>query len=474
MTTAESSPGAHPRLTVILLAENVATGIQDTIRRALALGDSVAVIVVDDASTDATADNVRIMDDSRVTLISQPITLGIGASLRRVINMAKGESVLVHAAELALTDQQYAALLEPITTGEADVACGAEAAKYFQKSLSKISFAGVAIGQRKGAQRRHLVESLTLAMRGTVAADLELTHDGPVVIIQIGQRLRQENFKVCAVALGVIAHSDTTSRWRGTWGSVVGALLPRSGHLSDSLKRELAQFDSADTALSNTLTELDAATPKYADWITRMIEPQLGELILEVGAGHGTMTARLAGDSRSVVATDLSARCCNVLRDRYVGNARINVFEGGIPEASATTKFDSAVVINVLEHVPNHVEMLTELRESVVPGGRVIIFVPAFEGLYSEFDRRIGHYRRYRRSDLVNVLGQADLELVDMRYVNFIGAFAWWLIVRKLRRAPTAGGSAGLYDRMVVPIVSRLERRVTIPFGQSLLCVAKR
>jgi hypothetical protein len=103
-----------------------------------------------------------------------------------------------------------------------------------------------------------------------------------------------------------------------------------------------------------------------------------------------------------------------------------------------------------------------------------VLWVPAFDSLYGRFDHLIGHYRRYRRLDLEARCADAGLAVIESRYANLPGFAAWWLIVRVLRRTPTAGGLARVYDRYAVPVIRRVEARVRVPFGQSILLVAAR
>ena len=118
--------------------------------------------------------------------------------------------------------------------------------------------------------------------------------------------------------------------------------------------------------------------------------------------------------------------------------------------------------------------MLHQINDRLTPGGNLCIWVPAFPVLYGHFDRRIGHHRRYRKHDLVERTRHAGFEIVDARYANMPGFFAWLLVVRLLGWSPTTGGMADIYDRFVVPVARAVERRVRPPFGQSLLVVARK
>ena len=152
----------------------------------------------------------------------------------------------------------------------------------------------------------------------------------------------------------------------------------------------------------------------------------------------------------------------------------VTVVQAGVDEVPALGRFDTVVLVNVLEHIPDDATAVKVLAEALVPGGHLLLYVPAFDELYSEFDRRIGHHRRYRREELEARVAAAGLEVVDARYVNLVGAVAWWVLARQLRQTPTKRWSAMTFDRVAVPVVSRLERRWPPPFGQSILCVARR
>jgi hypothetical protein len=91
--------------------------------------------------------------------------------------------------------------------------------------------------------------------------------------------------------------------------------------------------------------------------------------------------------------------------------------------------------------------------------------------LYSSFDQRIGHRRRYRRSQLISVLDRAGFDIVDARYINTVGAVAWWVVARQLGQVPTQHWFVSVYDRFVVSSLRKIESGRHPRFGQSLFCV---
>jgi hypothetical protein len=131
------------------------------------------------------------------------------------------------------------------------------------------------------------------------------------------------------------------------------------------------------------------------------------------------------------------------------------------------------VSFNVLEHIPDDMAALRAARSVVRPGGYVVHFVPAFPALMSQFDRDIGHFRRYRLGTFVRMAHAAGLQVERAHYVNMPGFFAWFIMMRLLRRRPSPGPLLWLWDRIVIRVEQRLERLVRAPFGQSLLLVAR-
>ncbi len=235
----------------------------------------------------------------------------------------------------------------------------------------------------------------------------------------------------------------------------------------------MADFAGADAELAETLDNMDDAA-NYAAWIFALMTPHLGDEVAEVGAGHGTFTDLLAGQARRVVASDLSERCTTILRDRFSAQPGVEILQGTITASAERGPFDAVILINVLEHIEDDNGTLKEIEGMLKPGGRVILWVPAFELLYSDFDRKIGHYRRYRTAALGAQLRGAGFEVTDLRYVNPIGGLAWLVLARILRRTPTNGAPVAIFDKYFVPVLRRVEHRIRPPFGQSVFAVGTR
>lgn len=230
--------------------------------------------------------------------------------------------------------------------------------------------------------------------------------------------------------------------------------------------------DDVETGLENHLGGADA--PRYRRYQLDLITPHLGPAVLEVGAGHGEFAAQLH-DARSLVLTDTDPACIDALHRRYATDSRVTVahYAVGTPIA-LDDPVDAVVALNVLEHIEDDVAALRELSGYLKPGGRVVLWVPAYERLYGEFDRLVGHWRRYEPDSMRATMAAAGLHVTVCRPVNLLGGLAWWLAVRRGDVRQPSPRLVRIYDDVVVPVTRLIERIGTPPFGQSILAVGQR
>jgi SAM-dependent methyltransferase len=211
----------------------------------------------------------------------------------------------------------------------------------------------------------------------------------------------------------------------------------------------------------------------YNAWITSLVLPFLGEHPVEVGSGLGYQTELLlAAGLPRVTVSEPTEDGVEALTRRFDGDPRVTcrVIDFSDPP---TGDHSAAYAVNVLEHVEDDVGALRAAARLVRPGGRIVVFVPAFPVAMSRFDREIGHFRRYTRATMQAALRSAGLEPEIVRYVNAPGLLAWIVWMRLLCRRPADGLGLRAWDRVVVPLTRAVEHRFAPPFGQSVLGVAQ-
>ena len=441
------------------------------------------LIIVNDGSRDGTLEIARSITDPRVRVFDQPFNMGKGAALRRGIQEATLDYVIIQDADLEYNPADYARLLSPLLDDKADVVYGS---RFAGGQDRRVLYFWHTVGNRFLTAVSNALTNLNLTdmetcykvFRREIIQSIDIAEDRFGFEPEITAKIARGGWRVYEVGVSYQGRTYAEGK-KITWRDGVRAmycmihyspLWPRRRSLPTSTTREFAH---ADQALEEVLDSLDSSTPNYADWIVSLLEPHLGTRVLEVGAGHGTITTRLAHNGRSVVASDLSERCVHELHERFADDPNVEVQLSRVEDLDADELFDSVVLVNVLEHIDDDLGTLRAIRARLRPGGKVLIFSPALNALYSKFDDRIGHVRRYHRSQLATTLSRAGFAVPEARYVNLPGAAAWWLLSRQLGLNPTKSALAATFDRIGVPVIRRLEHTHRPSFGQSLLCVGE-
>jgi SAM-dependent methyltransferase len=214
-------------------------------------------------------------------------------------------------------------------------------------------------------------------------------------------------------------------------------------------------------------------SPNYLHWIADRVRPHLGQSVLEVGAGTGSIT-ELYAPGRQVLAIDRSPWCIDEMEKRFAAVDNVEVRKvDALALVDEGRRFDSVVMLNVLEHIEDDVEMLRMLGTLLETDGRIIIYVPALNGLYGKWDRKVGHYRRYAPWRLRAVLDEAGMAPVEIGYMNALSIPAWIAFANTDVEKSNAA-SMSVWDKTGIAWGRRIESVIPVPFGLNVFCAARR
>ena len=215
---------------------------------------------------------------------------------------------------------------------------------------------------------------------------------------------------------------------------------------------------------------LNAAKNYRSALLREFAEPLRGQ-VLEVGAGIGQITAMLWQNPAitKLVSIEPDANFCAQFRAAWPAQQLI---EGTIDDLPGAESWNAILSVNVLEHIADDVDALRRMRQLATPGGRVIVFVPALPCIYGQMDKAMGHHRRYTLASLKKAYLAAGLKPVKGRYMNIVGAPAWWWQGRARKKDKLSAPATLAFDRLV-PILSAIERLLWVPFGQSVYLVGR-
>jgi len=223
--------------------------------------------------------------------------------------------------------------------------------------------------------------------------------------------------------------------------------------------------------------ELFAEAVHWKRYFRSAIADRLVGDVLEVGAGIGE-TARhlLDGRQRSWLCLEPDERLGTRLRAwAEAGDVAPlpTVQIGTTADLDPRSRFDTILYIDVLEHIEDDRAEIARAAELLAPRGALIVLSPAFQQLFSDFDRSVGHFRRYTRASLAEVM-PPSLRRVRLRYLDSVGFLASLSNRALLRQALPTRRQIALWDRVMIPASRVLDPLLARSFGRSVLAVYER
>ena len=171
--------------------------------------------------------------------------------------------------------------------------------------------------------------------------------------------------------------------------------------------------------------ELFAAAKNWKSYIAELIRPYIKGDVLEVGAGIGSNTLLfITPEVHSWLLLEPDKKFCTTLNNLLQENKlpRIcSVFNGY--SANLSKKFDTIIYIDVIEHIEDDKKEIATATELLNQDGKLIVLSPAHNNLMSQFDKAIGHYRRYSKKMLLNT-GNDKLSVEKIIFADSAGLIA--------------------------------------------------
>jgi len=227
-----------------------------------------------------------------------------------------------------------------------------------------------------------------------------------------------------------------------------------------------------------TELELFKKAENWKGYLAHAMRPYLKGKVLEVGAGIGATTKAICSDLR---LNQVLSWLCLDLDPKQMATIQQDIDQGKLPPyctAQAGTldglvddpMFDAILYIDVLEHIQDDRAQLVSAAAHLSRGGKLIVLAPAHGWLFTEFDRVVGHFRRYTSGSLVS-LKPPDTNLVSCRYYDSVGMTASLANRLLLRQSVPTQAQISVWDRFMVPISRRIDPLFGHRIGKSILGV---
>jgi SAM-dependent methyltransferase len=226
------------------------------------------------------------------------------------------------------------------------------------------------------------------------------------------------------------------------------------------------EFSYSGTENLEVMTEAE----NYNAYLAYLVKKQIAGAarVVDFGAGIGTF------------AQPFRAAGLDILGVEPDSGQRQRLLEKGIPCVSDISEVedgwaDAIYTVNVLEHIEDDRAILRTLHAKLKPGGKLFIYVPAFQLLYSAMDKKVGHCRRYGRAELTDKVKEAGFRIVDSRYADSLGFLASLVYKWQGNDSGDINRSAlKAYDRFVFPLSRTIDVLASSFVGKNLSLVAEK
>ena len=211
----------------------------------------------------------------------------------------------------------------------------------------------------------------------------------------------------------------------------------------------------------------------WKKYFSKKIKPFIRGDVLEIGCADGASTEYLWKDSvSSWTCMDPDANLVRKLKQKYEDSfsKKIKTKIGMITNLTENDKYDTILYLDVLEHILKDRQELCNALKHLNHGGKLIILSPAHQVLFTPFDQHVGHYRRYNKKELVNLIDE-EVRLLKAFYIDSVGMIASIGNRFFLNASIPSIKQIMIWDKFMIPLSRLFDPVFNFRLGKSILVV---
>ena len=208
-----------------------------------------------------------------------------------------------------------------------------------------------------------------------------------------------------------------------------------------------------------------ARADRFNTWMADAIRPFVGERVLEIGSGIGSLTKKLL-PRQSYTCTDINPFHLEITRRLAQNRPYLEVSYLDLNDVSGfraeNRSFDTVVCINVIEHLEDDQGAVKNIARLLDPGGRAVILAPRGQKFFGTLDELVGHKRRYSKHSLIHLAREAELTVEHIIPYNRVSTLFWIINGQVLKKRNFGGFQVFMMD-LLTPVFRRIDPYIPSP-----------
>ena len=217
------------------------------------------------------------------------------------------------------------------------------------------------------------------------------------------------------------------------------------------------------------LEHFDSAS-NFRKYQVSLILKYINGNFVEVGAGKGGLVSYYKKIPKNVTLLEPEKKLFKILKKKFYSR-KISIKNHTVNELKSY--YDTIIYYDVLEHIKKDLSEVRTASKKLKKNGYLIFNVPAYQSFFSEFDRSVGHYKRYNKKDFINIEKKTNLKIEKLVYYDSIGFL--FLVLNKIfsLKQTNLKNKIFLWD-LLIPVSKLIDFLTFNMFGKSLLCVFRK
>jgi phospholipid N-methyltransferase len=217
------------------------------------------------------------------------------------------------------------------------------------------------------------------------------------------------------------------------------------------------------------LEHFDSAS-NFRKYQVSLISKYIKGNFAEIGAGKGGLVPFYQKILNSITLVEPEKKFFKILKKKFT-NKKIIIKNHSINKLK--NNYDTIIYYDVLEHIKKDLEEVKIASNKLKKNGYLIISVPAYQAFYSEFDKSVGHHKRYNKKDFIKIETKTKLKIEKLAYYDSVGFL--FLVLNKIFLLKQTNLKKKIFLwNLLIPISKLIDFLTFNSFGKSLVCVFRK